>query len=220
MPSNQSYIVSFLPGSSGRFITSILWRMLTGAPAFTFTNENAAHTLSPWEITFNNTDGSSDCNSKKIYEIIEFNEGLGLAHTHTYPDFNLVRNSPNLTNTKIILINIEPADHQEVVHNWVKKNADLNERWLVKLLKGLTYFKDNDYPAVDPMQMHHFCNPNVPEDLTSRVLSFNYSDIYKEIDGSYVALEKLKEFVSKDANESVVENYHEYVNNRNKLWNK
>jgi hypothetical protein len=220
MLDNQSYIVSFLPGSSGRFITSILWRMLTGGPAFTFTDENAAHTLSPWDTTFTTTDGSFDCNSKKIYEIIEFKEGLGLVHTHTYPDFDIVRSSPKLENTKLIIITVSHDDHQEVAHNWVKKNTDLHERWQSRLLKGLNYFKDNYVPAVDPMQMHNFCNSNVPEDLTSRVLSFNYSDIYKEINGSYVALEKLQKFVGKDANESVVENYHEYVNNRNKLWNK
>lgn len=214
---NHSYIISFLPGSSGRFITNILWRMLTGSEYVSFDENNSAHDQSPWQSTYKTSNGDLDCNSKKIYEVVSF-DNFGMVHTHTYPDFEAIRNNPNLANTKIILINVTFDEIPEVAFNCVKKNKIPDYRLDDITLQMFAFQKTKS--RLDIQQVHQFCNEVVPEDLTNRVLTFNYSDMFKETIGSYLALDKIKNFVGADVTDSVFENYKEYVTNRNKIWNK
>lgn len=188
--------------------------MLTGGKPVSYTSTNAAHNESPWEDSFHIAD--EDCNSKDIFKKITFTKNLGLVHTHTYPEFEYMNRLPN---TKIIIIKIDKKDHDEVVHNWVIKNND-PLHLLDSIKMGIDYFSENDRPDIDITQMYKYCNPYVPKDFTNATLIINYSDLYKPTDNSYVALEQLEQFLGKEANASIIENYKEYVDNRNKIWNK
>jgi hypothetical protein len=211
----QHYIVSFLAGSSGRFISSIVWNMINEIDqVIEFTDVNSAHNESPWEPSWHHPSAESS-RDNEIYNGLEFIGDCGLLATHTFLDYEVMRR--NLLNVKAILITIDRRDIEEISHNTVVKNGNSPKN----IPRRAKEFNHAFYIEKSPTRLiYKFYEPNIPEDLTDRILTIQYSEIYKEVDGSFVALEKLKSFTGKECPPNAFSSYQQYVTNRNKLWNK
>ena len=211
----QHYIVSFLAGSSGRFISSIVWNMINEIDqVIEYTDVNSAHNESPWEPSWHHPTAESS-RDNEIYNGLEFIGDCGLLATHTFLDYEVMRK--NLLNVKAILITIDRRDIEEISHNTVVKNGNSPKN----IPRRAKEFNHAFYIEKSPTRLiYKFYEPNIPEDLTDRILTIQYSEIYKEVDGSFVALEKLKSFTGKECPPNAFSSYQQYVTNRNKLWTK
>ena len=209
------YIVSFLAGSSGRFISSVVWNMINDIDqVIELTDVNSAHKQSPWEPSWTHPTAEST-RDNEIYTGLEFKGNCGLLATHTFLNYEVIRN--DLVDVKIILITIDRRDIEEISHNTVVKNGYSPNDILLRTKE----FNHAFYIEKSPNRaIYKFYEPNIPDDLTDRVLTIQYSEIYKEVNGSFVALEKLKSFTGKEVLPNVFSSYQQYVTNRNKLWNK
>jgi len=209
------YVVSFLAGSSGRFISSIIWNMINEIDQVVeFTDVNAAHISSPWFPSWHHPTAESYRDSK-IFNGLEFSGDCGLLATHTFLDYEAMRN--NLPNVKAILITIDRRDIEEISYNTVVKNGNSPNN----IPRRAKEFNHAFYIEKGPKRLiYKFYEPNIPDDLAERILTIQYSEIYKEVNGSFVALEKLKSFTGKEVLPNVFSSYNQYVTNRNKLWNK
>jgi hypothetical protein len=239
MPDNQSYIISFFPGTSGKFIAQVLWRMINDLDdEIVFTPENSAHVSYPWQNSWMHptTDDPNNAGTD-IFKELTFS-GSGILATQMYPEFNVIND--RLPNTKLIIIAVEEDDLLEIAFNHITKNTMVSQHYRGKLeskghelnndlwkqliierqidLKRWYKLNQNDTDLYGNFSKYY--NVYVPEDFLDNTLIIKYSDIYKEQGDSFVALEKIKEFAGKEANQSVIESYNTYVMNRNKAWNK
>ena len=135
---DDSYIISFINGSSGRFVKFILYSLLTNyTEEIRITEENSAHLenfytggrashLVDTEIDKKRNFDIGKSPGETIYSFLEFDSGISpevpkIFQTHTYPEFEIIQR--RLPNTKIVLINLEEDDWLEVIGNSVYKNA-------------------------------------------------------------------------------------------------
>ena len=213
----QHYVVSFFHGTSGSFISSIVWRMINDEDKpIPLTTNNAAHIESPWERSWHHPE-YGDCNTFNLFTGLTFDD-IGLVKTHIYPDFEEVRN--NLLTLKLIIMILEEKDITEVASNCVIK-SDAPDPTAEQLRINFTYMYKHKWGSENEHHFWRFCDPGlVPDDLKDRILLIKYSDIYREQGDSFVAIEQIKKFTGKDIMPNTLQSYREYVNNRNKLWNK
>jgi hypothetical protein len=141
----NSYIVSFAPGSSGRFVKFILYSLLTDyKKEMMITDENSAHLENFYagakqahmlDLGFGKKKDFNTGESDSIFTLFEFDSDTPIGvpkifYTHQYPDFELIQK--NLPDTKIILINIESEKDvwYEIIGNNIYKNwiSVLNRR--------------------------------------------------------------------------------------------
>jgi hypothetical protein len=215
----ESYVVSFMHGTSGSFISTIVWRIINEQDeGVLLTQKNSAHLESPWEQSWHHPE-YGDCNTPNLFTGLSFDK-IGLVKTHVYPDYDQLRSA--LPNTKLVLIIMDDADILEVAWNCIKKSDDENESVTVEeVQRNLTYLYEHQLGAAEYEYFWKFCDPSiVPEDLKSRVLLIKYRDIYKEQGDSFTALEQIKTFTGREASLAVLDSYRTYVTNRNKIWNK
>jgi hypothetical protein len=135
---NDSYIISFTNGSSGRFVKFILYSLLTDyKEEMRMNKENSAHLenfytgakvahLLDSELDKKRDFDTGKTNAESIYSLLEFDsdtpEGVPkIFQTHKYPDFEIMQR--RLPDTKLILINLEEDDWLEAIGNAVYKNA-------------------------------------------------------------------------------------------------
>jgi len=129
----QTYILCFAPGTSGRFLSNIFWEILQQQDF-------------DWQLSENNTCHSTSlsiwCHSNVListenpYEFFKFDttkksdkygnpyqrQGTGLFTTHAWPDFDLIRSNPALTQTKFIIVTVDLDSLWEVFLNDFFKN--------------------------------------------------------------------------------------------------
>lgn len=206
--SGDSYIVSFIAGSSGKFLSMITHRMINeSSEPIEFTPFNAAHIgIDPEVVTWLN----DEYNRSNIYKDIQ-SKPKGSLPTHMFPNFDDVRENKAILT--VILVRPSISDCREIAHNSFVKNNDTSEmhsallnRHELELVNSANRPLNNIYP---------FFNTPIPNDLINTIHEINYSDIFKKIGDSYVALEQLKEITSKDIHPNVFGSYKTYVNNRN-----
>lgn len=214
-------MLSFHAGTSGRFLTTVLWYMMNHIDeVIPFSENNSAHVIRPWEGQNTYRLSSWDCNAKDVYKDIEW-INPGIIATHTYPDFEELQHNPNLANVKVILILVDEDDYEEVAHNCFVKNSELEPQYPEDTL--LHRFKrQNELKLKDQFSwMYNYTDASlIPESLKDRILIVKYKELYEEVDGSYVALEKLKALLGTDILPNTFKSYQTYVNNRNRLWNR
>ena len=208
----NNFIVSFFPGSSGRFISNVIWRMITEMDSYIPLDENnSAHPVSSWGNSCHHPYGI--LHDSSIYKNVKFDD-IGLLATHSYPDFDAIRVS--LPQVKVVIIGITEDVIPEVAANSITKNRNTtrnaNEKtvhlkWLFNMYK-----KGNTRGSF----FTNFCDPDlIPEDLRDRISILYYRDIYTKVNDSYVALEHLKKITGKDALPNVMRSYEAYVQARN-----
>ena len=215
--SHESYIVSYFHGTSGSFITHLLWSMINDIDeAIPITHKNSVHPFySPWNDTWTHPEyNDPECaNSKNIFKGLQFKK-KGIVMTHTYPDFDLIDKS--LPDTKIILITFGPSSFNEIAYNCVTKtDSGKTIDYLESAFNNLYNLKD--YSMVD--QFYSFCDTSlVPEDLTNKILMLEYTDIYQKTATSYVAIEKLSKLTGKSILPKTLDSYNQYVKTRNEFY--
>ena len=142
---DDSYIISFINGSSGRFVKFILYSLLTDyKEEMRMNTENSAHLENFYTGARIGHGVDSTLDKKRnfdigkspgetIYSFFKFDSDIPagvpkIFQTHTYPEFDLIER--RLPDTKVILINVEEDAWLEVVGNSVYKNAIalLNDR--------------------------------------------------------------------------------------------
>lgn len=199
----DKYIVSFMPGSSGRFITSVLDRIIrVSAPPIQFCENNSAHIDLPYTgISHPNP------NDPKIFEYLEFDAYEKVVSciltTHVFPDFDLI--NKRFSDIGIILIQVPDENIFEVVFNSHLKNRNL------MLTHG------------DLIPRKKFALANWTKFLTpvetfpTNCLMLNYNDLFESENGVFLILNKIEEFMGLPIPKYVEENYQEYVNNRTEM---
>lgn len=236
---DASYIISFFPGTSGKLIAQVLWRMINDIDeTIAFTPENSAHVSYPWENSWSHPD-STDPNipGPRIYDKIALND-ISIFATQMYPDFDVIRD--RLPDSKLIIISVGEDDLKEIAFNHITKNTKVSNHYRTKFEQSGAKLDDQFWQSLikqrqidllrwyklkqDDTDLYRnfskYYRVNVPEDFIDRVLIIKYSELYEMTGDSYVALEKLEHFTGRKATELVKHSYIQYVKNREKLWNK
>lgn len=203
----DKYIVSFMPGSSGRFITSVLDRMIRASVSPTVSpivlcENNSAHIDCPYT-------GISHPNphDPKIFEYLEFDAYEKVVscilNTHVFPDFDLI--NKRFSDIGIILIQVPVENNFEVSFNSQLKSNN----------RILTY---NDLIPRTKFELAKFTKFFAPlESCPNNCLVLNYTDLFESENGSFLALTKIKEFAGLPIPQHVEETYQKYVNNRTEM---
>jgi hypothetical protein len=236
---SESYIIAFFPGTSGKLIAQVLWRMINDIDeTIQFTPENSAHVSYPWESSWHHPETSDPNNAgTAMYKELTF-DSIAILATQMYPDFDTIRT--RLPTTKIIIISIGEDDLSEIAFNHITKNTQVSSNQRQQLLRRGNELNDEFWKSLiiqrqidlkrwyklrqdDPNLYGNFskyCNVDIPEDFVDNTLVIQYNEIYETSDDSFVALEKLEKFIRKEAGPLVKQSYNQYITNRNKLWNK
>lgn len=239
MTDSESYIISFFPGTSGKLIAQVLWRMINGIDeTIHFTPQNSAHVSYPWESSWHHPETSDPNNAgPAMYSELTF-DPIGILATQMYPDFDTIKD--RLPNTKIIIISVSEDDLLEIAFNHITKNTQVSPNQRERLLERGHDLTDDFWKTLitqrqvelkrwyklgqDDTDLYgnfsKYYNISIPEDYLDNTLIIKYNEIYEHSNGSFVALDKLEKFIGKEAGPLVKQSYNQYVITRNKLWNK
>jgi hypothetical protein len=208
-------IVSFVPGTSGRFISAISYMLRNNTNEnIIWTEDNSAHNFNKYvEYYCDNVPEdlinlykNQFVNSPLIYQYLKLQPRHIMA-THAYPNFELIEEK--VPNSKIIIIGYNENNLQEVIFNRIKKNKSKMINPKMVNHKSLHYLiSRKDY---------QFLNIEIPEQYKHNTLVIMYDELYQPYDNSFVALEKLSSFLNKSINESILNNYRLYVDGRNQM---
>lgn len=233
----ESYIISFFPGTSGKLIAQVLWRMINDVDEeILFTAENSAHISYPWETSWIHP-LTTDPNlaGPNMFEQLSF-KTKGILATQMFPDFDVLFDK--LPNTKVIVIQVEEQDLKEIAFNHITKNNMVSANYKKKALQqGYTidqnfwdrtlkqrqidlfrWFKLKQDDTDLYRNFSKYYRVSIPEQFVDKVLIIKYNEIYKPLEDSFVALEKLENFAGRKAGKLISASYRTYVDNRNKLW--
>ena len=227
----NSYIISFYPGTSGRFVRYVLYSLLTGSEIdLELTDVNSSH-------NFNEYTGVSisDPNIRNIYDVFTFDEWAPITTpkilaTHAYPEINVI--NKRVPDSKIILITFDRSDLLEIFGNIVYKNLFNDPTGPINHTNLLRYWNlVNDKPMV-PIQL--LSDDELREGIKKIVYSLHcvmtrnsarfMDDVainsrilaipYKELFDITTTIARLEKFTGTVANEALVKNYMKYIAGR------
>jgi hypothetical protein len=123
---NDTYVLSFVAGTSGRFLASILWNMINNLDSeIEFTPFNSAHYGTPWtrnwDVKLDEPSIEWTVNGPTAYNIFNFTEDKGIMTTHSYPNWDVIRE--RFPSTKVIIIQYDDTDIPEMIANIMYKNG-------------------------------------------------------------------------------------------------
>ena len=194
------YIISFNPGSSGRFIKFILISLITNSDVDIQLSEvNDAHLNYPEEVAFGALVSRENMHKSTIYSntdtIFDNYASVKVLATHAYPNIKALTSWD--VKPGVILITIDPTDKTEIRLNNLLKN------------------KNNTIPSAV------YITPIFRKPIDSEiVLSLKYSDIFTPTESSYLGLEQIEKFTGLIVSEKIKQNYKKYVDGRNNLLEK
>jgi hypothetical protein len=123
----KNYIVSYAPGSSGRFLTAVLFKTVNqnNTPVI-LTPENSGHNERENEIEFGYypLEKYSNLHPLLYHELKRFekNDVIPVFTTHAFPAFNVIeRRSEEFTGTRFINISYEEDDEDVLIANTIIK---------------------------------------------------------------------------------------------------
>ena len=129
----QTYILCFAPGTSGRFLSNIFWEILQQRDFdWQLSENNTSHSILLANWSYRNV----YINTENPYEFFKFDtakkfdqygklyqrQGTGLLTTHAWPNFDSIRSNPALAETKFIIITIDHDSLWEIFLNDFFKN--------------------------------------------------------------------------------------------------
>ena len=127
---DNTYFVGFLQGTSGRFISSIMWSLLNDLDTSTpYSDFNSAHLETRCCLNWVTTDLPDPTWDKECYQLIDFNNGktnlnpngIRLFYAHVYPDFETIFS--RFSDAKVVVVGIDESDYLEIAGNYLFKNA-------------------------------------------------------------------------------------------------
>jgi hypothetical protein len=238
---DNSYIIAYQAGCSGRFIGYILKSLLSSSTEeFLITPENSAHFYdSITGVKFNALD--PDSNSSKVYEHVVFKDDavFKILLTHTFPKIDII--SKRFPNTKIIVISFTKEDGLEIIgnsvyKNWLAVNEGVNaktnlEKQTTRLFKKSILKKDlildqikiiiEDMAYWNVFQTKHleYISPFLNTTISyHNLLTLPYREIHtKNENNEYIGLKKLEQLTGITASEIIKKNYEKYVAGRDIL---
>lgn len=196
-------LVAFTQGTSGRFISTISYMLVNDLnKEIKWNDVNNAHTVDIDEKIWLLTTPSLFVN-KKSWKI---------KFTHEYPDFDLIKSK--IPNCRFILIGFTEDNITEIIFNhYFKNKLDINDPtdYVPNMLinpyqEMLGYLKD---PFIKEII--------IPEEYKKDSLVIMYDELYKEENNSFVALEKISNFLNKPINENILKSYKGYVAGRYRI---
>ena len=119
----DSYVIAFPPGSAGRFVKYLLFNLLAGLKneLEVTTGVNSSHPSNRHTgHSFINANGT-DIWNKFVFDIKPSTTGVRIVHSHTFPNFGLIKDRLG-PNVKIIIITVDPDNLTEVIINDKVKN--------------------------------------------------------------------------------------------------
>ena len=220
----NKYIVAHAPGSSGRFISKILDRLILNSekPIDIFPN-NSTHAIIPnyaspvlqetalRKINKEEYTGVSipDLNNSNLYNTFYFDlrgrTYSSILTTHVYPDF--IKINEKYDDLGIIIVNFSESDVKEISFNSAYKNKNIqipNSR-----LDVASKFFLEKYTNFMKIQ-------NIPENC----LILQYTDLYRDLTDKLNTINQLKEFAEISNNPNSVINAHkQYLEGRTRIVN-
>lgn len=232
---DETFIVSFKAGSSGRFLSNIVWTLLKNIDyELKLSNYNSTHNSTPFATSFiiNDFSSTKPFSDKNIFSNFTFIENPGLITVHSYPDFNVI--SEKFPNTKVIIISILEKDIDEISCNSLLKNGlenlfnnkknthaveifleeyknVTNEEFVGQMLSmevKQKIFHNYKIRFSNQLVPGEFLDPKIPIDFTKKTLLLNYDQIINNMD---LTLEKLCNFVNRNCRPAVINYYKNYL---------
>ena len=196
-------IVSFSPGTSGRFISTISYMLENNLnKEVKWTDNNSAHDI--------DIDVPINLLTKEILFLNR--KSWKVKFTHQYLDFGIIKKK--LPDCKIIIIGFTKDDITEVIFNQLLKNySHTNDPIYNVSSMGLHPFEKMGKFDNDPF-LKEF---TIPEQYKEDILVIMYNDIYKKENNSFPILEKISKFLNKPINEFILKSYKDYVDGRNRV---
>jgi hypothetical protein len=204
----NKYIVSFVAGSSGRFVVQVLDRiLLQKKDLITITEYNSAHADAN-DIYTGHSIGEP--HHPKVFEILNFDSPStrnypfsNILSTHVYPNFKVINS--RFDDVGIILIRPEQDDAKEIAFNsWYKnRNIVLDVDMLEKkakraFLDDIKFFSNDEYPK--------------------NCLVIKYKELYQIENNKHIMLEKLKKFTGiEEVPDIAVTACNQYIEGRDRL---
>lgn len=202
-------IVSFYPGTSGRFISAICHMMQHNIHEEIKWIDNSAHNYTRFNETY--WKDAPDyfakepqfLNTRLVYKYLDL-EPNKIMPTHAYPEFNLIKEkSPNC---KIIIISCDKHNFSEIAFNLILKNKSLLSK---DHHENLLNTNTRKYRSII-----------IPDEYIADTQVIMYDEIYKPIDNTYVGLEKISKFLGLEYNNIILSNYKSYVEGRQEMLRK
>ena len=204
----NQYVISFVPGTSGRFVGSVLDRMILQIEEPIELDEDTNNCHYDEKYT-----GVSiiDPHRTDVFDVFEFDpphlklnlKFSNILKTHVFPDFEVIQKK--FKNLGVIVITFTDDDIVEIVCNsWYKNKGILVDD------RTIQYFSH-----VLKIRQKSFSNIKI---APKNSLILNYADIYKNIEGKYLLVEKLKEFTGiQHVPNTVYDACERYIAGRNRL---
>jgi hypothetical protein len=209
----DKYIISFLHGSSGRFVGSVLDRIITNSDKLMeLCPYNSAHL----EETFTGV-SMSDPHRPNIYEVMYFDSPTSkdfsfsnILKTHVYPDFNTINSRFNDIGIILIKPNIDDAIEMLFNNNYKSHQIALDLKTLQMKKYMLFIGKDRD-------KVKFFQTENK---YPKNCLVLNYNDIFEKTGEKYKLLELLSDFTGiSQIPEHLNLICKQYITNRSRIVN-
>lgn len=210
---NETYFVCFQAGTSGRFVSSIVWNLINDIKEpIEYSDCNSAHLNSYWTLSWDHSSlPNGSANHQNIYDYFKFTKtvsalnpyGYGLLNTHVFPNFNVI--GERFPDTKIILIKYDIDDIPEINLNNVLKNK-MDQLRASNLKSYLVTAK--------------FVDPIVPENFKNKTLILGYKELFEKTNNGYLGLDKLCSFTKTTINDIILQSYSNYAKGRESLLEK
>lgn len=203
-------IISFYPGTSGRFLSAICHMLYhNSTEEIKWNDDNSAHNYNKFNESYCKdvpayfAKDTHFLNSKLVFKYLDL-EPNKIMPTHALPDFELIKEkSPNC---KIIIISCNEHNFSEIALNLILKN---------KSPASIDYTKN----LLD-IQTRKFRSIKIPDQFKDNTMVIMYDEIYKPINNTYIGLEKISKFLNLDYNNTILNNYKSYVDGRRFLLQK
>lgn len=212
-------IISFAPGSSGRFLSTICHFLIqkNDSDPLVWTQENSAHN---YEVSLGNSyyenvpddllNNKLFCHTESVYQYLKLSPNT-VFPTHAFPNFKLIKE--RVPDCKIIIVGLREASYTEIRFNASTKNKFPANAMNQTRKHNVSNFKK--FTTLDiPIEYQYMSNVIM------------YDEIFQKQNESFVGLEKIKKILQTDIPENVFIGYKSYVQNReillreNNMWNK
>ena len=213
----ESYIIAFRAGSSGRFVANLLYCLLVPEAynniKLSTTEYNSAHNNNAFSLTYNISNSLSirPASRDDIYESFVFVKDPGIIALHTPPKFKIIKEK--FPNTKIIIISFTDNEQSEILANSFYKNG-------IESLKRNNFEPNN--PEALKLCITYFQMFNKPyNEKLSNILELEQVFLKMEQDiikgDSFLHYYKNSQIPEDYVDKTLILSYYDICHNKNKI---